>query len=346
MLAFENDYSFGCHPEVLKKLCETNMELLIGYGQDTYSISAAEKIRAACGCPNAKVYFLSGGTQANKVVLNALLRSNECALAAASGHISTHEAGAVETTGHEVLLLPEHEGKIDAGELEAYLLNVENNNGYGQLAVPGAVYISYPTELGTIYSKKELETIYAICKAHDIKLFIDGARLGYGLTSPACDLTLGEFARLCDVFYIGGTKVGALCGEAVVFPDGNEPKHFYVTLKQQGAMLAKGRLAGVQFDALFTDGLYTKIAAIAIETAMRVKKAMVDHGVELWLDSPTNQQFGLLTQQQYDFLRERMRLSYWEPVKDGRIAVRFCTCWCTTAADIDEFNALLDAMPR
>lgn len=318
----------------------------MGYGLDTYSASAAEKIRAACACPDAKVYFLSGGTQANKVVLNALLRSNECALAAASGHIATHEAGAVETTGHEVLLLPEHDGKIDSAELEAYLVNVETNNGYGQLAVPGAVYISYPTEVGTIYSKKELESIYAICKAHEVKLFIDGARLGYGLMSPACDLTLTEFAHLCDVFYIGGTKVGALCGEAVVFPAGDEPRHFYVSLKQQGAMLAKGRLSGVQFDALFTDGLYFDIAAVAIEKAMRVKKLLIERGIDLWLDSPTNQQFALLTQEQYDFLRARMWLAYWEPAKDGRIAVRFCTSWATTDADIAEFGALLAAMPR
>lgn len=318
----------------------------MGYGQDTYSASAAEKIRVSCGCPDAKIYFLSGGTQANKVVLNALLRSNECALAAASGHIATHEAGAVETTGHEVLLLPEHDGKIDVGELEAYLVNVETNNGYGQLAVPGAVYISYPTEVGTIYSKNELERIYAVCKAHDVKLFIDGARLGYGLMSPACDLTLAEFAHLCDVFYIGGTKVGALCGEAVVFPTGDEPKHFYVSLKQQGAMLAKGRLSGVQFDALFTDGLYLNIAAVAIEKGMQVKKLLIGHGIELWLDSPTNQQFALLTREQYDFLRERMWLAYWEPMSDGRIAVRFCTSWATTDADIAEFEALLDAMPR
>lgn len=345
MLAFENDYSHGCHPEILRRLAETNMMPETGYGQDSFSASAAEKIRRAAGCPDAAVFFLTGGTQANMTVLDFLLTAYQGVMAVETGHINGHEAGAVEATGHKVLPLPEHDGKMDAGELRAYMENLAANNGYGQLAEPGAVYISYPTEYGTLYTKKELEEIKSVCRAYDLKLFIDGARLAYGLASPACDLTLPELASLCDVFYIGGTKVGALCGEAVVFPDKNTAGGFYLTMKLRGAMPAKGRLCGLQFDVLFTDGLYEKLGKKAVDAAMRMKRALVSRGIELLLDSPTNQQFAIVSAAQYEWLKKRMRLLYMNTLADGRVVVRFVTCWATEKTDIGEFESLLDAMP-
>ena len=267
MLSFECDYTTGAHPEILKRLTETNFEPLPGYGEDKYCISAREKIKEACGKPDAEVHFLVGGTQTNSIIISALLGMSEGVVSAHTGHIAVHEAGAVEYTGHKVLTIPGHAGKIHASELSSYLADFYADESYVHMVRPGSVYISHPTEYGTLYGKKELTEIYSVCRKYEIPLFIDGARLGYALECRESDLTLADLSSLCDVFYIGGTKIGALCGEAVVFTRGNTPKYFTQFVKQHGALLAKGRLLGVQFDTLFTDGLYFEISRHAAECA-------------------------------------------------------------------------------
>ena len=345
MLAFENDYSHGCHPALLQRLAETNLEPLTGYGQDGYTRSAAEKIRDACGCPEAEVYFIFGGTQTNQLVIDTMLPSWGAVLSCETGHIGTHESGAVEFTGHKVVTLPAHDGKLDAAEADRYLTDLKENNGYGQLAEPALVYISFPTEFGTLYSKEELRALRAVCDRHAIGLYLDGARLGYGLASPACDVTLPELAALCDAFYIGGTKVGALCGEAVVFPR-HAPAHFYASMKQHGAMQAKGRLIGVQFDRLFTDGLYLDLSRRAIEMAELLKQAVTEAGLRLDPVSPTNQQFAVMTRAQMQWLQARdVKLLYWDTRPDGNVTVRLTTSWATAPEDIAALGALLREMP-
>ena len=294
MFSFECDYAEGAHELILKRLLETNLEQLPGYGEDHYCRSAKEKIREACDCPGADVWFVAGGTQTNALVVDAMLDRFEGVVAAKTGHVNAHESGAIEYTGHKVLALPEHDGKIDAKELEEYLEEFWQNDTREHMVFPGMVYISYPTEYGTLYGKRELEEIAAVCRKFEIPLYMDGARLGYGLMSPAADLTLQEIAKLCDVFYIGGTKVGALCGEAVVFTKNNTPSHFLARIKQHGALMAKGRLLGIQFDTLFTDGLYFEISRHAIRMAGLLKKGFASRGYEFFLDSPTNQQFIVL----------------------------------------------------
>ena len=260
MVSFECDYIAGAHPEILKRLAETNMESLPGYGMDHYTESAKEKIKAACGLTDAQVEFLVGGTQTNAVVISTMLRDWEGVIAADSGHVSVHESGAIEFTGHKVIELPSMDGKLEADTVRAYLEKFHSDVTNDHMVFPGMVYISFPTEPGTLYSKAELEALSCLCHEYEIPLYLDGARLGYGLMSDACDMTLKDIARLTDVFYIGGTKVGALCGEAVVFTKGNRPEHFMTSVKKRGALLAKGRLLGIQFDTLFTDDLYFKIS--------------------------------------------------------------------------------------
>ena len=294
MISFTCDYTEGAHPAILEAILKTNMDQQPGYGADVYTEHAKALIKEACACPRADVFFLVGGTQTNSTVIASLLHDVEGAVAAETGHIAVHEAGAVEYTGHKVLTLPQHQGKMDAGELKAYLERFYADGSFDHMVFPGLVYLSFPTEYGTLYSKAELKAIQSVCREYKLPLFIDGARLGYGLMSPACDVSLADLATLCDVFTIGGTKVGALCGEAVVFT-GGAPKHFFTTVKQHGALLAKGRLLGIQFETLFTDGLYLKIAQGAIERAMELRQLFIGKGYELFLDSPTNQQFVLLT---------------------------------------------------
>lgn len=337
MLSFTCDYNEGAHPLILKRLAETNLAQEPGYGFDSLSECAREKIRSAVGIPDADVFFLVGGTQTNATVIDSLLRGYEGVLAARTGHIAVHESGAIEFGGHKVLTLPSHEGKMDAGELETYLENFYADSAWEHMVIPGMVYLSFPTEYGTIYSKEELTHISKVCQQYKLPLFVDGARLGYGLASDACDLTLPELARLCDVFYIGGTKVGALCGEAVVFPH-KAPAHFFTTVKQHGALLAKGRLLGLQFDTLFTDGLYLSIARNAIERAMEVKKIFAGIGVPFYIDSPTNQQFPILTREQMDKLEGKVLYEIWETLPDGRAVTRFATSWATTAEQIRELR--------
>ena len=241
MLSFTCDYNEGAHPAILERLFATNLEQEPGYGNDRFTVSAKERIRKALNRPEADVFFLTGGTQTNATVISAILKGYEGAVAAETGHIAVHEAGAVEFTGHKVLTLPQHQGKMQADELEAFLQGFYAEPAYDHMVFPGLVYISFPTEYGTLYSKAELEALHAVCKRYSLPLYVDGARLGYGLMSPACDLSFQDLAGLCDVFTIGGTKVGALCGEAVVFPHGGAPAHFFTTIKQHGALLAKGR---------------------------------------------------------------------------------------------------------
>ena len=340
-LSFTCDYSEGAHPLILKALAETNMEPLPGYGEDRWCRSAAEKIRLACACPDAGVHFLVGGTQTNSTVIAALLRDYEGVVAAHTGHIGVHEAGAVEYTGHKVLTLPQHDGRIDADELKRYLDSFFADANRDHMVFPGMVYISFPTEYGTLYSRAQLEALYAVCRSFDLPLFIDGARLGYGLMSRDSDLTLPDLARLCDVFYIGGTKVGALCGEAVVFPRGNTPAHFMTTVKQHGALLAKGRLLGIQFDTLFTDGLYMDISRHAIDMAGRLREIIRRKGLSFFLESPTNQQFVILSDEDIARLRPLVDFDFWEPYDAGHTVVRFATSWATREESLEALEKIL-----
>ena len=341
MISFESDYIQGAHPAILENLCKTNMQALSGYGEDEYCDSAKKKIARACGIDTAEVQLLVGGTQTNQIVIASMLRLWEGVLAANTGHINAHEAGAIEYTGHKVLALPNYNGKISAEDLSTYLRDFYADANHTHAVFPGMVYISHPTEYGTLYTKSELEAISAICREYGIPLFLDGARLGYGLMSDGTDVTLTDIAKLCDVFYVGGTKVGALCGEAVVFTKNNMPKNFISTVKQHGALLAKGRLLGVQFDTLFTDGLYFKISANAIGAANRMRNIFEQKGYEFFIKTTTNQVFIVLENSKMEELAKNVRFSFWEKADDTHTVVRFATSWATTDADLDTLEALL-----
>jgi len=334
MIFFESDYITGAHPEVLRKLAETNLEPLPGYGTDSYCESAKQKIRAAIGIPDAEIFFLAGGTQTNAVVISTMLADYEGVIAAKTGHISTHEAGAIEYTGHEVLEVPHTDGKIMPETLERYLAEYYADDNHEHMTFPGMVYLSHPTEYGTLYSARELRQISGLCRQYGIPLFLDGARLSYGLMSRGTDLPLPDIAALCDVFYIGGTKAGALCGEAVVFTRGNMPEHFLTSVKRRGALLAKGRLLGVQFDALFSDDLYFRIGRHAIDMAEKMKQIFVSHGLPFYIHSPTNQQFVILENRRMEKLKEMVAFSFWEKADDAHTVVRFATGWSTTEEDL------------
>ena len=340
MISFESDYDNGCHEAILSRLAQTNDEKATGYGLDDYCTAAKEKIRAACDCPDADVFFLVGGTQTNATVIDAMLHGYQGVLAVETGHINVHESGAIEFGGHKVLTLPSHDGKMDAGELGQWLHDFYADPTLDHMVFPGMVYITFSTERGTIYTLEELQTISTICKRYELPLFIDGARLGYGLMAEGCDVTIQQLAALCDVFYIGGTKCGAYCGEAVVFPRGNAPAHFFTTVKQHGALLAKGRLLGVQFDTLMTDGLYFKIARHAVEQAMRLRDAFIARCYQMYSDSPTNQQFVLLDKTTIERLEKDFVFEQWYPVGD-MMNCRFVTSWATPAADVDALIAAL-----
>lgn len=341
MISFESDYIVGAHPKILQSLTESNFEILSGYGNDVYCKNACKKIKAACECEDADVYFLTGGTQTNAVVISSMLRDYEGVVAATTGHVSSHEAGAIEYTGHKVLTLPHHDGKIDAKELEEYLNGFYQDQNHEHMVFPGMLYISHPTEYGTLYSKAELEQISQVCKNYDIPLFLDGARLGYGLMSNQTDVTLADIARICDVFYIGGTKVGALCGEAVVFTKNNTPKHFMTIIKQHGALLAKGRLLGIQFDALFTDNLYFDISKHAIEMAERLKEVLKEKKCTFYLESPTNQQFIILENSKMKQLENKVAFSFWEKADENHTVIRLATSWSTKVEDVERLREYL-----
>ena len=341
MLYFVNDYSEGAHEKVLQHLIDTNREQLPGYGTDHYCEEAKEKIKKACDCEDAEVFLLTGGTQTNQIVIDTMLQPYEGVVAAQTGHVSTHEAGAIEFTGHKVLTLPEKEGKISAADLKNLVETFYGDENHEHMVFPGMVYISHPTEYGTLYTKKELTALSAVCREYKLPLFVDGARLIYGLVSKETDVTLQDIAKLCDVFYIGGTKAGALCGEAVVFTGNSMPKHFLTRVKQHGALLAKGRLVGVQFDALFTDDLYLEAGRNAIETAAVLKKGLKEKGYQLYIDSPTNQQFVILENSRMEELKKEVQFSFWEKSDDTHTVVRFATSWATRMEDVDKLLSLL-----
>lgn len=317
------------------------MEQQKGYGADKICESAKEKIREACECEEAQIYFLVGGTQTNSIMISTMLRRCEGVVAAQTGHVSLHEAGAIEYTGHKVLELPGHDGKIDAGELLELLKTFWEDGNHEHMVFPGMVYISHPTEYGTLYSLKELKKISEVCREYDIPLYMDGARLGYGLMSADTDVTLPDIARYCDAFYIGGTKVGALFGEAVVFTKKNMPKNFMTMVKQQGGLLAKGWLLGLQFDTLFTDNLYYEISKNAIDMAQLLKEGFRKKGYKFFIDSPTNQQFVIMENEVMERLKNKVALSFWEKYDEKHTIVRFATSWATKREDIEELYKLL-----
>lgn len=340
-LSFSSDYMEGAHPEILRRLLETNMEKTNGYGLDPYSESAKEKIRAACNCPDAEVNFLVGGTQTNATVIDALLRSYQGVLAPESGHINTHEAGAIEFGGHKVLTLRQKNGKITAEQIREALDAYNNDANHDHMVLPGMVYISQPTEYGTIYSLDELRNISKVCRENRIPLYVDGARLAYALACPENDVTLRDLAELCDVFYIGGTKCGALFGEAVVIPRPGTIPHFFTIIKQHGALLAKGRLLGLQFDTLFTDGLYEKIGQIAIDSATRIRSALRDNGYQIYTETPTNQIFVLIDDDLMQRLSEKVNFGFWEKYDENHTVIRFATSWATAEEDVNQLIMLL-----
>ena len=340
MISFESDYNNGCHEAILKRLTETNDESATGYGLDNYCTAAKEKIRTACGKPEADVFFLVGGTQTNATVIDAMLQSYQGVLSVETGHINVHESGAIEFGGHKVLALPSHDGKMDAGELAQWLQDFYADPTYDHMVFPGIVYITQATEMGTVYTLAELTSISEVCKRYELPLFIDGARLGYGLMAEGGDVSLQQLADLCDVFYIGGTKCGAFCGEAVVFPHHNAPAHFFTIVKQHGALMAKGRLLGIQFDTLMQDGLYFKLASHAVEQAMRLRYAFIAKGYKMYSNSPTNQQFVLLDKATIEHLEKDFVFEQWYPVGE-LMNCRFVTSWATRPEDVDALIAAL-----
>ena len=341
MFSFECDYLQGAHPKILEALIATNLDTQPGYGADRYTAEAVEKIKAAFACPDHDVYLLTGGTQTNALVIDTLLKPYEGVISAVSGHVNAHEAGAIEFTGHKVLALPATDGKLSADDVATYIRNFYADPTWPHMVKPGMVYISHPTEYGTLYTADELKALKAVCNAYSIPLFLDGARLGYGLMSRDTDVTPALLSEVCDVFYIGGTKVGALCGEAVVFRPGLMPVQFATMVKQHGAMVAKGRLMGVQFATLFTDDLYFTISAHAITMAEKMKDLFRRKGYAFFKETPTNQQFVLLENSQMERLAPLVGFSVWEPADANHTVVRFATCWATTEEDLARLEEIL-----
>lgn len=335
MIRFECDYGEGCHPEILKRLTETNMEQHPGYSQDKHCENARKLIQSFCHDENIDVHFLVGGTQANATVIASVLRPHQGVLAAQTAHINNHESGAIEADGHKVLPLASDDGKIEASQILAYCEAHYGDDFSEHMVQPGMVYISQPTENGTLYSREELYKLREACDKYDLPLYVDGARLGYGLVSPANDATIDDLIKCCDVFYIGGTKVGTLFGEAVVIVNDALKKDFRYHIKQHGGMFAKGRLLGIQFETMFEDGLYLKVADHAVSLALKIRKAFEEKGIPFCYDSFTNQQFPILENSQIEKFKENYAISFWEKVDDTHSAVRFCTSWATDPASVD-----------
>ena len=339
MIRFNCDYSVGAHPRILEKLAQTNLEQAPGYGQDTYCRQAADLIKSLCQTPQAEVHFLAGGTQTNLTVIAACLRPYQTVISADSGHINVHETGAIEATGHRILTVPEQNGKLTAEQIARCCKEhwLDDNPEFSPQ--PKLVYISFPTEYGTLYSKEELSAIRRVCDENNLFLFADGARLGYGLEAPGNDVTLADLAACCDVFYIGGTKIGALLGEAVVIVNPKLQKDFRYFMKQKGAMLAKGRILGIQFLALFEDGLYFKLSKHADEMAQIIRQACAECGFEFLYDSPTNQQFPIMPDDLIKRLEELYAFSHTKRLDHRRSAIRICTSWATRREDVEQLVA-------
>ena len=347
MISFECDYNNGACQQVIDNLVKYNDAKPTPYGFDTFSECAKARIREACGLPDAQIFFLTGGTQTNATTIDSMLYQYEGVICVGSGHINVHEAGAVEFTEHKIITISDTDGKMEAKVLDKYLDDYMHDGNKDHAVHPGLVYITFPTELGTLYSAKELDDIYQVCKRYDIPLYIDGARLGYGLLAEGNDITLPYLARHCDVFYIGGTKIGALCGEAVVFTNRKAHKHFFSIQKQHGAVIAKGALIGLQFDALFTpqkDGelLYYSLSRNAIKTAMRMKDIFTRKGFEFLVDSPTNQQFVIIKNELAEFLSKKVAFTHFGQTDHYHTICRFVTSWATTEEEIDELEKIID----
>lgn len=341
-IKFNNDYMEGAHPSIIQRLSEINLEKNVGYGEDQYCKDASTKILQACGVEDGEVIFLVGGTQTNAFVIDAILDRCEGVLSAETGHIACHEAGAVEAWGHKILTLPEKEGKITAKLIKDYCDKFYKDPSYTHMVAPGMVYISLPTELGTLYSYEELSEMYETCKSYGLTLFVDGARLGYGLAASGSNLNFSRLAMCCDVFYIGGTKMGALFGEAVVITNRAKMTKKIPLIKNHGALLAKGWLLGVQFDTLFTDNRYIKIAENAIHQAMLMKDVFLKHGYALAFDSPTNQQFIIVPKSKLEELSKHVDFTFWEEVDAENVILRFVTSWATTEEQINQLDEVLN----
>lgn len=340
-LSFASDYLEGAHSSILKRLADTNWQKLPGYGFDEISLAAKDKIRQACHAPNAEVEFLVGGTQANAVMIDALLQPYQGVAAADTGHISVHEAGAIEAGGHKVLTLPGHEGKITAAQIAELAGDYAADANHDHMVMPGMVYLSQPTEFGTLYTRSELQAIHDVCQQYDMKLYVDGARLSYALACTVNDVTMADLATLCDAFYIGGTKCGALIGEAVVIPDPQLLPHLFTMIKQHGALLAKGRLLGIQFDELFKDDRYIDIARPAILYADQIRDYLKQNGYQLYGSSPTNQIFFIIENQQLARLEQQVAFSFWEKYDETHTIIRFATSWATQKQDVDQLCKLM-----
>ncbi|MEG0766655.1 MAG: beta-eliminating lyase-related protein [Clostridia bacterium] len=335
MIRFECDYAEGAHPRILAKMAQTNGEQTPGYGEDAHCACARAQIQALCENPAADVHFLVGGTQANLTVIAAALRPWQGVIAAETGHINVHESGAIEATGHKVLTVPGVEGKVTAAQVRALCMAHWQDTSHEHMVQPGMVYVSHPTEIGTLYTKAELTALSDACKACGLTLYLDGARLGYGLAADGADLTIADIARLCDVFYIGGTKVGALFGEAVVILQPTLKQDFRYLIKQRGGMLAKGRLLGIQFETLLQDGLYFEISARAVQLAMQIRHACEGKGYPFLVDSHTNQQFPILPNAEIQKLSKKYSFSIWQAMDAEHTAIRLCTSWATQAAHVE-----------
>ena len=342
MIYFNSDYTAGAHPRVLDRLVATNLEHTAGYGNDPYTARAKELIQQEIGCADAEVMFLVGGTQTHATAIDGILARHEGVLAADSGHIAVHESGAIEASGHKVLTLPHDAGKVCAEDVERYITEFYADETYQHMVAPGMLYISQPTEYGTVYTLKELEQLSAVCHRHNIPLYIDGARMGYALNAEGADFTLKDISRLADVFYIGGTKLGTLFGEALVVTNRALLKNLFPLVKQHGALLAKGRLLGVQFEAMFSDGLYYEIGHHAVEQALRIRETFRSAGYEVVIESPTNQQFFRLPNEVIDSLRREVSFDYWGVRGTTHSIVRFVTSWSTTADDVNRLIELLN----
>lgn len=340
-LSFSSDYMEGAHPQILQRLIDTNLEKTPGYGLDSYCESAKAKIRRACEAEDAEVFFLVGGTQTNATVIDAMLKGYQGVIAADTGHISAHEAGAIEFGGHKVLTLPHQNGKITAGQIKTLLDAYQNDPSHDHMVMPGMVYLSQPTEYGTLYSLDELTAISSLCRSRQVPLYLDGARLAYALACPQNDMTLADIAKLCDVFYIGGTKCGTLFGEAVVLPKAGTIPHFFTTIKQHGALLAKGRLLGIQFDALFSNHLYETIGVPAIQTADQLRQVFTQKGYTLCFDSPTNQVFCIMENTAMEHLAKAVAFGFWEKYDESHTIVRFVTSWATNPEAVEALRKIL-----
>ena len=339
-ISFASDYEEGAHQLIIEALIRTNLIKTAGYGTDEFCESARKKIQAACNAPNAEIYFLVGGTQTNAVVISATLKSYEGVIAAASGHISIHEAGAIEVGGHKIFTLPHENGKISAQSILNFVENFETDGNRAHMVKPGMVYISQPTEYGTLYSLEELEKISAVCREKKLPLYLDGARLAYALATPKNDVTFADIARLCEIFYIGGTKCGAYFGEAVVMRKNFIP-NFFTIMKQHGALLAKGRILGIQFETLFSDNLYLKIGEPAILAADKIREALKAKGYQLYFETPTNQIFVVLNDEQMARLEKIIAFSFWEKISENKTVVRIATSWATKISDVEKLISAL-----